>query len=249
MRQPTVITDNSSLRQQYNSLKKGDVVVGRLNLLPSEEFMLLDLVDRQIKIIPSALSQMACRSKAMQVNLFSSWMIPHTVVVHDHHQLLAALSSFPCQGKVVTKLDRKNAGLGIHRWSSLEDVYNNASLGNIPFPFVLQPYIGDYLDLRVIIVGDYLEVYQRSNSANFRNNLHCGGKSNPFELNVKQMKICREVMERGRFPYAFIDLMVAGLDTYFSEINLRGGIRGAQIDPKTLSLRVEEVHAGMLSKI
>ncbi len=239
-----IIKDNDTLRREFHNLGSGDVVLGRIRLRPSEEFMLLDLRERGVRLLPSALAQQLSRSKVMQAMLFASFMLPHTLAVHDQHELLAAVNVYGREGigRVITKLDRKNAGLGIHLWSGVEDVYNQAALGSLPFPFVLQPFWPDSSDVRVVVLDDYLEAYQRENPHNFRHNLHCGGKSRSCELSAVQLELCRAVMARGGFPYAHLDLMVRGEDTFLAEINLRGGIRGAKISPREYRCRIDKIH-------
>ena len=240
-----IIRDNTTLRREFHNLGSNDLVLGRIRLKPSEEFMLLDLLERGVHLFPSALAQQACRSKVFQSLLFSPFMLPHTMGIHDRHDILNAVNLYDQAkiGRVITKLDRKNAGLGIHLWNGVEDVYNQASLGVLPFPFVLQPFLPDSRDIRVIILADYLEAYQRDNPDNFRNNLHCGGESKPCELTPEQLQLCRAVMARGKFPYAHLDLMVCGTDTFLAEINLRGGIRGAKITPDEYKSRIDQIHS------
>ena len=218
---------------------------------PSEEFLLLDLVERGVVLYPPALAQQVCRSKVHQAEIFSRFMLPHTRAIHDQHDILAAVNLYDQHGisKVVTKLDRKNAGMGIHLWQSIEDVFAQASLGVLPFPFVVQPFLAQSRDIRVIILGDYREAYSRHNPNNFRNNLHCGGRSEPFVLSGEQWRLCHTVMERGKFPYAHIDLMVHGVTSYLAEINLRGGIRGAAITPVAYREKMEALHSEALEKI
>ncbi len=237
---PRIINSNQAFRQHYNDLQRGDLVIGRISLRPSEEHLLLDLVERGIRLIPAALPQLISKSKAMQSELFNQWMLPRTRAIHDIHQLLDVMPVFVDDKEIVTKLDRKNAGLGIHLWSGIEDIYTHASLNNLPFPFVIQPLEKNIKDIRVIIIGDFIEAYERHNPNNFRNNLHCGGKSQPCKLTHEQKNICRQVMERGKFPYAHIDLMVSAESSYLTEINLRGGIRGAKIKAKEYKKRIEE---------
>lgn len=227
-----IIKDNNTFRSTYNDLVVGDLILGRVRVKATEEHLLLDLVARGIQLFPSALSQLASRSKTFQAMLFSPYLPPHTRAVHDAHDLLAAMNYYNRHGvtRVVTKQDRSNAGQGVHLWDSLENAYNQASLGVLPFPFVLQPFHQGCQDIRVIVLGDYAEAYQRSNPDNFRNNLHMGGKSTPCDLSEAQWSLCREVMARGQFAHAHLDLMVLTTgETYLTEINLRGGIRGARI--------------------
>ncbi|MEA3548324.1 MAG: hypothetical protein U9R66_11750 [Thermodesulfobacteriota bacterium] len=249
--QRRIVNNNATLRRQFNELGVGDIVLGRVRMKPSEEFFLLDLVERGVLLFPSALSQQVCRSKVQQAVIFSSFMLPHTRAIHDQHDMLAAVNLYDQHGisKVVTKLDRKNAGMGIYLWQSIEDVFTQASLGVLPFPFVVQPFLAESRDIRVVVLGEYKEAYSRHNPYNFRNNLHCGGRSEPYVLSDEQWRLCRKVMERGKFPYAHIDLMVHGATSYLAEINLRGGIRGAAITPVEYTEKVETLHAGALGKI
>lgn len=247
---PRIITNNQILRQEYHTLQNGDIFIGRLRLKATEEQLLLDLVERGITLFPSALSQQLCRSKTFQALLFAGQMLPLTVPVHDHHDMLETVNLYQKNGinRVVTKLDRKNAGMGIHLWRDVEDVFTHATLGSLPYPFVVQPFAGNSRDIRVVILGEYIESYTRRNPNNFRNNLHCGGQSNPCELTGEQLDLCRQVMDRGKFPYAHIDLMIVESgETFLAEINLRGGIKGAKISPAEYSERVAAIHRNFLS--
>jgi len=227
-----IIINNQMLRRHYNELRQGDIVLGRVSLRPGEEHLLLDLVERGVLLIPAALPQVISRSKSMQADVFAAWMPPLTRSIHDVHQLLDAMAFFSSEEQVITKLESKNAGLGVHLWSSIEDVYTHATLGSLPFPFVLQPFHDGARDVRVIVIGDFIEAYERHNPVNFRNNLHFGGERRPWLLTDGQLEICRQVMARGKFPYAHIDLMITSDTEYLLEINLRGGIRGAAIGPQ-----------------
>ena len=250
-REKLVIRENSTLRAQYNSLLKGDIVVGRLRLRKSEEPLLLDLRERGVHLIPSGLSQLVSRSKTFQTTLFSRFMLPQTRAIHALHDLIEAISDYQKSAitAVITKLDRRNAGMGVHLWQSIEEVYTHASLGNIPFPFVLQPFEPECRDIRVVFLDDYIEAYWRHNPYSFRNNLHHGGQSKPCELSEEQIKLCRQVMERGCFPYAHLDILVTkDGKSYLGEINLRGGIQGAKISPEEYQEKVEVIHQMMLQK-
>ncbi|MDX1777006.1 MAG: hypothetical protein R3297_10515 [Desulfobulbales bacterium] len=245
-----VIRDNSTLRAQYNSLGQGDIIIGRVRLRESEEPLLLDLMARGVRLIPSGLSQLASRSKALQAAIFSHYMLPMTRTIHAHHDLIEAISDYEKNGitAVVTKLDRRNAGMGVHLWRSAEEVFTHTSLGTIPLPFVLQPFMPGCHDIRVIFLDDYNEAYRRHNPHNFRNNLHHGGKSEPCRLSEEQLKLCRQVMARGQFPYGHIDIMTTREGkSYLGEINLRGGIRGAQITPAAYQARIEAIHQKLLN--
>jgi len=246
-----IIRDNSTLRNQYDSLQAGDIFVGRLSLKPSEEPLLLDLTERGVRLIPSGLSQLASRSKTLQAALYGPFILPYTRAIHGLHDLIETISDFEKHSitKVVTKHDRRNAGMGVHLWDSVEDVFTQASFNNIPLPFVIQPFMPDSKDIRVVILDDYIEAYWRHNPNNFRNNLHHGGLSEPCQMSDKQLTLCKQVMERGRFPYGHLDLLVTREgDSFLGEINLRGGIRGAKITPKEYQAKINAIHQRLLEK-
>ncbi len=244
-RAPRLIPDNDALHAEFNDLGSGDVFIGRLRLKPGQENLVVDLLERGVKMFPAASAQLSCRSKVFQAKIFPEYMAPWTRTIHDLYELMAAVNEYQRLSlkEVVTKKDRANAGIGVNLWPSAEDVFNQASGGTLPFPFVLQPFHPDCRDIRVIIIDDYLEAYWRHNPDNFRNNLHYGGTGEPATLTGEQLDLCRKVMARGRYPYAHLDLMVspAGI-TCLAEINLRGGIRGAAITPAEYRLRIDAVH-------
>lgn len=244
-----IIRKNSELPELIHTLAAGDIIACRLRLKYEEEHLLLDLVERGIQLIPSATSQLASRSKTFQARLLAPFMIPHTVVIYDIHGLLNTISLYGHHDidKVVLKHDRKNAGLGIHLFRDIEDVYNQAANSQFPYPFMIQPFVANSRDIRVIVLDDYIEAYERCNPHNFRNNLHCGGATQPYQLSAEQLDLCNTIMTRASFPYAHLDLMITDKnETYLAEINLRGGIRGAAIDPGSYQKKVKMIETKIL---
>ena len=181
----------------------------------------------------------------MQTEILGDFMVPHSMVIYNQHDILTAVNIYGRHniGQVITKDDRRNAGMGILLWSSVEDVFNQAMLGTLAYPFVLQPFLDNCKDIRVIYIGDYWESYERFNKDNFRNNIHCGGKSASIPLSKEQKDICANVFARGQFPYGHLDLMVTRDNvSYLAEINLRGGIKGAKITPESYKKNIDQLH-------
>jgi ribosomal protein S6--L-glutamate ligase len=230
--QPTIIRDNHAFSLSYQQLEKNDIILGRLRLKPGEEHLLTDLLARGIRLIPSANSQLASRSKVFQARIFSDFLPPDTLAIYDAQTLLEVSSLYQKQGyqRVVLKHDRKHAGIGVHIFANIEDLFNQVSVTAYPFPFIIQPFQTECKDIRVIIIDDYNEAYERSNPFNFRQNLHCGGKATPHMLTDREMAFCLDVMNRGEFPYAHLDILLTpDNEIHLMEINLRGGLRGAKI--------------------
>ena len=169
--------------------------------------------------------------------VLKQWMLPLTCVIRRRHDLLQAAGEYAAAkvGPVVTKADRLHCGHGVRRWNDVEMLYNTEAFRSDAYPMVLQPFVEQFTDVRVIIAGSTIEAYRRFTPNGFRMNLAAGAKSEPFDLDKAAEEICRAAMARGRFPYAHLDLQVLEDGTcYLSEIALDGGTKGARIDRKEL---------------
>ena len=222
----------SDLLAAYHDLESGDLFIGQIPASHLKHVIMADLTARGVVLIPSALAQVLNASKVAQALVLQPWMAPHTLAITRRKGLLDALDNYRRQGieKAVTKEDRLHCGHGVRMWPDLELLYSCLGLDATAFPFVLQPLLGPFVDLRVIWVGDFHEAYCRDHPTNFRKNLAGGGESRPHRLSARQRRFCRQVLERSQMPYAHIDLMLMPNDAiHLSEIRMQGGIHGAQI--------------------
>jgi glutathione synthase/RimK-type ligase-like ATP-grasp enzyme len=245
-----IIRSNRELKSQYDQLQRGDVFVGSLSSKHLKQTMLVDLLERGVICLPSALAQILNGSKIAQTFTLSRWMLPHTTVIYRRKDLMDAISNYAKQviGSVITKQDHMHCGHGVRRWDNIETLYNYLAFSKSSYPFVLQPYVESFTDVRVIIIGDHIESYVRQNPYNFRSNIAAGGSSRPFALGADGKNICHEVMTRGKFPYAHIDLLVMDSGEYYlSEITLNGGTGGAKITRQELDQKKWEVLEDLIS--
>jgi len=239
-----IIRSNRELKARYNQLGAGDIFVGTVASKHLKLTVLLDLLERGVSCHPSALSQVLNSSKVAQTFILNRWMIPQTTVIHRRMDLIDAISRYGRQGigAVITKQDHMHCGHGVRRWDTIETLYNYVGFSESSYPFVLQPYMDKFMDVRVIVVGNYVESYIRQNPYNFRDNLSSGGKSHPFTLKTDCKQFCGDVMKRGKFPYAHLDLLIMDSGEYYlSEITLNGGTKGACISRKELHRKKEDL--------
>ncbi len=249
-----IIKSNSEFLKRYHELKQGDVVACMVNMGIGQEYLLLDLVQRGIKVFPAPVAQVASRSKCCQAELFQRWMHPLTRIVRKRSDMVRLVELYASEGveDVITKLDRSDCGLGICKWRSAEDLFSNVVFSSRPpYPFVVQPFIPGCRDIRVVWIGDmYREAYWRQNSHGFRNNLHFGGSSGEYSLEPLEEAICSALMKRGDFPYAHIDLLKTNNGkVFFSEISLFGGLKGALIDDRAAADMRDAVLKGFLQAL
>lgn len=209
-----------------------------------KSFMLIDLLERNINCLPSPLSQVLNSSKAAQALILKNWMLPHTCVITRRTELIETINTYNKNsiGSVVTKENHMHCGYGVKKWDTIETLYSFMSQSESSYPFVVQPFIENFTDLRVITVGDYTEAYTRHNPNNFRMNIAAGGKSHPYMLKKEEKDFCYAIMKRSRFPFAHIDLMITQNGShYLTEIVLNGGIKGATIRREELDKKKQDL--------
>jgi len=244
-----IVRGARELLDRYHELGPGDAFLGPIGLSHLKESIFVDLLERGIRCLPSALSQILYRSKTAQALFLNQWMLPHTRVVSRRIELMDAINAYARSNitAVVTKQNRLHCGHGVCRWDSTETLYSHVGLNKDAYPFVLQPFIEDFIDIRVIVAGDHVEAYTRDNPYNFRKNLSSGGSSGPYTMDERMTTLCRDIMQRGKFPYAHIDLHVTEENhVYLSEIALNGGLKGANISRAELDEKKRQILEGKL---
>lgn len=239
-RAPIIIRSLTELRQSYQDLAPGDLILGPLAVKPGEEIKLLDLWDRGVMFFPPLLAQLVARLKTAQAQVLGDFMLPGTFVAHGLPDLAARLGDSRLSGQVVTKRDRTHLGLGVSLWPNLEALHSLASLSPLPFPLVVQPFLPGARDLRTVVVGDYAEAYERLNPQGFRKNLFQGGAFRPADITSELLEFCQRVMARGKFPYAVLDVLLDPQgQAYLSEINFHAGLKGSRLGQADYRRRVQ----------
>lgn len=239
-----IIRSSRELKALYHELRPGDIFISTLTYKHMKQSVLIDLLERGITCLPSPLSQTLNSSKAAQALVLKTWMLPNTFVITRRTDLIDTINQYNKLGitQVVTKEDHLHCGHGIRKWDTIETLYSFMALSESSYPFVVQPFLENFTDIRVIIVGDYVEAYVRHNPNNFRMNISSGGKNYPYTLDKDQEKFCRAAMERGNFPFAHLDLHnTDNGENYLSEIALNGGIKGASISRKELDQKKQNL--------
>jgi len=239
-----IISSIKELMNNYEDVGSGDVFNGIIGSDRIKQVLMIDLIERGVLCVPSPLSQTISGSKVVQALFLNKWMVPHTRAILRRRDLIDAVSCYNRHkiDVVVTKEDRMHCGFGIRKWDSVETLYSFMSMSDSSYPFILQPLIEDFTDIRVIIAEDYIESYTRYNPDNFRMNMAAGGSSTPFTLDEEKRIFCKTVMQRGKFPFAHIDIMVtADNKCYLSEISLGGGLKGAIINREELDAKKKAI--------
>jgi ribosomal protein S6--L-glutamate ligase len=239
-----IIRSSQELKERYQDLCSGDIFLGILTYKHIKQSILIDLMERGVSCFPSPLSQILNQSKTTQAVVLNKWMLPHTCVITRRTDLVETVNTYNRLdiAPVVTKEDHMHCGHGVRKWDTIETLYSFLALSETSYPFVIQPFLDNFTDVRVIIAGDYMEAYVRHNPDNFRMNISMGGKNYAHPMNTDLLNFCRKAMERGKFPYAHLDIQITDDGTYYlSEIALNGGIKGAKILRKELDQKKQDM--------
>jgi glutathione synthase/RimK-type ligase-like ATP-grasp enzyme len=238
-REPRVVRSLTDLRRRSAELAAGDLVLGPVAVKPGEEIVLFDLKERGVAFFPPLLAQLVARTKSAQAQVLGDYMLPGTFVAHSLADLAARLGDDHLSGPVVSKRDRAHLGLGVSLWPNLEALHSLAVVQLLPFPLVVQPFLAEARDLRVVVVGEYTEAYERLNPQGFRKNLFQGGTFQPVEVSTELLTFCRRAMSRGKFPYAVLDVLISPAgEPFLSEINFHAGLKGSQLGQAEYRRRV-----------
>jgi glutathione synthase/RimK-type ligase-like ATP-grasp enzyme len=246
-----IIRSSQELKERYQDLCSGDIFLGILSYKHIKQSILIDLMERGVSCFPSPLSQILNQSKTTQAVVLNKWMLPHTCVITRRTDLVEAINTYTKLdiAPVITKEDHMHCGHGVRKWDTIETLYNYMALAESSYPFVIQPFLSDFTDVRVIIAGEYIEAYVRYNPNNFRMNISMGGKNHPYDMNTELLNFCRTIMERGKFPYAHLDIHITDDGSYYlSEITLNGGTKGAKIRRKELDQKKQDVLEGLVNE-
>lgn len=239
MSPPRIIRSLIEFRRHYPHLTAGDLVVGYLPVRPGEEIKVIDLLARGVRFFPPYLAQALSRSKAAQAEVLCEFMVPGTQVVYSAAELSGLSARFPPETPVVCKRARAHLGLGVSRWPSLEALLSVAGLRDLEYPLVIQPFVAGARDFRAVLVGGHVELYERVNPHDFRQNLYQGGQAQAVPFPSAWQDFCRRVMARGGFPYAILDLLLAPAgELYLSEINLTAGLKASRLGQAEFRRRV-----------
>ena len=239
-----IIKSSRELKALYQKLRPGDIFIGTLAFKHLKQSVLIDLLERGVFCYPSPLSQTLNSSKAAQALVLQEWMLPHTCAITRRIDLINTINEYNQNGigPVVTKENHMHCGHGVRKWDTIETLYSFMAMSESSYPFVVQPFLENFTDVRVIIVGDYVEAYVRHNPNNFRMNISFGGKNYPYTLDKDKEDFCRRAMSRGKFPFAHMDLQITHNGAYYlSEIALDGGTKGAAINRKELNLKKQHL--------
>ena len=73
-----IVKSSRELKARYHELSGGDVFIGNLSLKYLKQPILIDMLERGIRCLPSPLAQLLNSSKVAQAFVLKEWMLRQT---------------------------------------------------------------------------------------------------------------------------------------------------------------------------
>jgi hypothetical protein len=189
-----------------------------------------EVESRGAALFPPLLAQSLSLSKVHQALHYGDHMVPNTEVLFRRFHLQRVLRKYAEQNilRSVVKEDRGSMGLGNHPCWSLNELARTITHVAKP-PIVIQPMLEDFREFRLLIFGDTVVAKEKINSDEiFWKNRIFGGVTKRITPSKQVVQFGTKMMKLGKFPWAYMDLLVTEADVFLSEINLSGSNAGVK---------------------
>jgi hypothetical protein len=217
----------TTIRELLSKCKKGDKVSCTISD-PRFIGIFHEVESRGALLFPNLVAQSLSLSKVHQALHYVDHMVPNTEVLFRKFHLQRVLRKYAEKNilKSVVKEDRGSMGLGNHPCWSLNELARTITQVAKP-PVVVQPMIEDFREFRLLIFGDTIVAKEKTNSDKiFWKNRIYGGVTKRITPSREVIAFGKEMMKLGKFPWAYMDLLVTNGNHFLSEINLSGSNAG-----------------------
>lgn len=217
----------TTIRELLAKCKKGDKVSCTVSH-PGFLGIFHEIESRGALLFPPLIAQSLSLSKIHQALLYVDHMVPDTEVVFKKFHLQRVLRKYAKENilKSVVKEDRGSMGLGNHPCWSLNELARTITHVTKP-PAVVQPMLENFREFRLLIFGETIVAKEKINSDKiFWKNRIYGGITKRITPSKQMVAFGKEMMKLGKFPWAYIDLLVANDDIFLSEVTLSGSNAG-----------------------
>jgi len=213
-------------QEAYESFKEGDFV---FSLMIRSSHYAKTFLKKGVTLLPKFDMVKLWRSKIEHAKLFKDTHMPqHTTWAYNINELKNLQhyykSNCPTSQLVTKKYTNTSGGKDVHKWKNIDhiiDYFTTAGAGQF-YPMVIQPFIENYKDYRVIVMGEFVQAIHRYNPNNWKQNTDLGASITDVPLTLEEWEFVRDVQRITKFPFIFIDLMITDDNIYLGEFSLDG---------------------------
>lgn len=219
--------DRTTIRELLSKSKKRDRISCRIKN-PRFIGIFYEIESRGTEIFPPLLAQSLSMSKVHQALHYADYVVPDTQVLFRRFHAQNVLREYAEKNilKALVKEDRASMGMGVHPCWSLNELAW-IIIHMIKPPIVVQPILESFREFRLVILGDIIVAKEKINSDKiFWNNRIFGGVTKFITPSKQIIEFAKEMMQIGKFPWAYMDLFVTDDDIFLAEISLSGSNAG-----------------------
>ena len=177
-------------------------------------------------------SMLMCDNKMASALLFERNNIstPRTSILSNEKSILDSHKKIGGKFPVVMKTLKGTQGVGVSIVDSMTSLVSVAqSLWKYNADILIQEYFDIESDIRTLVVGGHIigssKRTQDKNSTDFRNNVHQGASTEPYELSESEIDIIKSAARASGALYCGVDHCVYKDEPYILEVNGSPGIR------------------------
>lgn len=239
---------HTTISELLSKSKKGDKISCKIRD-PRFIGIFYEIESRGTDIFPPLLSQGLSMSKVHQALHYMDYMVPNTQVLFRMFHIRNVLRKYVEKNilKAVVKEDRASMGMGVHPCWSLNELAR-LIIHVIKPPIVVQPMLENFREFRLVILGDTIVAKEKKKKGGIFWNTRIFGGITKFITPSRQIvEFGKEMMNIGKFPWAYIDLFVTDDGIFLSQINLSGSNAGLK-DYNLNSLKREMIERWLAAK-
>ena len=213
----------------YNSIIF--VRAGAIETLSSQS-MVSSLQDIGFLVVNDLDSMLVCDNKMSNALMMerNNIPIPKTSIVSNKKSIEDAHIRVGGKFPVIVKTLRGTQGVGIMKVDSMSSLVSVCQgLWKYEADLLLQEYKEMSSDIRTLVIGGKIlasaERTRDKDNKDFRNNVHQGARTDPYNLSKKEMAVIKAAARASGAMYCGVDHAMVGGKPYILEVNGSPGIR------------------------
>lgn len=241
--------------ETYNSIVF--VRAGAIETLASQS-MVSSLQDIGFLVVNDLDSMLVCDNKMSNALMMerNNIPIPRTSIISNEKSIEDAHERVGGKFPVIVKTLKGTQGVGVMKVDSMSSLIGVCqSLWKYDADLLIQEFMEMKSDIRTLVIGGKViasaERIREENNKDFRNNVHLGARTEPYQLSKKEIDVIKAAARASGAMYCGVDHAVVKGKPYIIEVNGSPGIRShfEGYDPWTEEMQGKITDKQVLEKI
>ena len=207
------------------------VRAGAIETLASQS-MVSSLQDIGFLVVNDLDSMLVCDNKMSNALMMerNNIPIPRTSIISNEASIEDSHKRVGGKFPVIIKTLKGTQGVGVMKVDSMSSLTGVCqSLWKYEADLLIQEYMEMKSDIRTLVIGGKIlasaERIREENNKDFRNNVHLGARTEPYNLSPKEIAVIKAAARASGAMYCGVDHAVVNGKPYIIEVNGSPGIR------------------------